>query len=162
MLPQEGLPAGTVAPAFELPELRGGQMSLEQFRGRRVLLVFSGPNCIYCERMMPDLAALPLDGRDGRPVPLVISSGTLEDNLAFFKKFGVRCSVLLTDLPDLPTEYKAWSTPSGYLIDEEGTIISELAIGGDPLMELATNPKSGLIKTGENVTFLGMPKPPGS
>ena len=159
----EGLKAGTVASAFELGDLRGGRMSLEQFRGRRVLLIFMGPHCIYCERMAPELAALPLDGREGRPVPLVISSGGLEDNVAFFDKYDVRCSVLVEGQGDgIAVAYKVSGTPSGYLIDEEGTLISDLAIGADTLFDLARNPDSKLIKTGENVAFLGMPKSPES
>src|SRR5438105_6606650 len=38
---RSGLKAGTRAPAFSLPRLEGGELSLEQLRGRRVLLVFS-------------------------------------------------------------------------------------------------------------------------
>ena len=162
MSAREGLPAGTAAPAFELSELRGGLVSLEEFRGRRVLLIFSGPHCIYCERLMPELAALPLDGRDGRPVPLIVSAGAREENLEFFDRFGVRCSVLLHEAVDLPTRYKAWSTPSGYLIDEEGTLISDVATGAEELLDLATNPKSALIKTSDHAAFLRMPRPPAS
>ena len=55
----EGLPVGTEAPAFELPDLAGGRQSLAQFRGQSVLLVFFNPACGYCREMVPKLAALP-------------------------------------------------------------------------------------------------------
>src|SRR5438445_41693 len=35
-----GLPLGSIAPDFELPELSGGRKALSDFRGRRVLVVF--------------------------------------------------------------------------------------------------------------------------
>jgi peroxiredoxin len=153
-----GLDAGVTAPAFELPELHGGLVSLEQFRGRRVLLVFFSSNCVYCEMMAPELGRLPLDGRDRRPVPLVITGAKAGEMRPFVAKHGIRCSVLLQEGGEVSKVYKGTSTPSGYLIDEEGTLISDLVVGAEPLMDLATNPASALIKTGQNVAFLGMPK----
>jgi peroxiredoxin len=153
-----GLDAGVTAPAFELPELHGGRVSLEQFRGRRVLLVFFSSQCVYCELMAPELGRLPLDGRDGRPVPLVITAAKAGEMRPFAAKHGIRCSVVLQEQGEVAKAYKGTSTPSGYLIDEEGTLISDLVVGAEPLMDLATNPKSSLIKTGQNVAFLGLPK----
>ena len=49
----QGLPLGSVAPAFELPGLIGGRMALEQFRGQRVLLIFFNPDCGFCQQMAP-------------------------------------------------------------------------------------------------------------
>src|SRR5438094_8253540 len=56
-----GLPLGSPAPEFELPDLSGGRRSLAQLRGRRVLLIFFNPRCGFCTQMAPDLAALPTD-----------------------------------------------------------------------------------------------------
>ena len=36
---RDGLPAGTAAPDFRLPEVDGGELSLDDLRGRRVLLI---------------------------------------------------------------------------------------------------------------------------
>jgi len=153
-----GLDAGVTAPAFELPELHGGRVSLEQFRGRRVLLVFFSSQCVYCELMAPELGRLTLDGRHGRPLPLVLTAAKAEEMRPFAAKHGIRCSILLQEQGEIAKAYKATATPSGYLIDEEGTLISDLAVGAEPLMDLATNPNSPLIKTAQNVAFLGMPK----
>src|SRR2546421_662908 len=40
-----GLKAGTPAPDFRLPSLNGRDLELHDFRGRRLLLVFSDPHC---------------------------------------------------------------------------------------------------------------------
>jgi peroxiredoxin len=159
----EGLSPGTTAPSFELPELGGGRVALEQFRGRRVLLVFFSAHCGYCEQMAPELAAMPLDGRDRLPVPLLIASSSPEAMRDFVAKQGLECSVLLQQNDEVSAAYKAIGTPTGYLIDEEGTLISDLAIGAPKLLELARNPDSPLIKTGSgSIAFLGMPRPPES
>src|SRR5437899_886966 len=52
----EGLPLGSEAPAFELPDLAGERKSLAQFRGQSVLLIFFNPDCGFCREMMPKLA----------------------------------------------------------------------------------------------------------
>src|SRR5436309_11971929 len=52
----EGLPVGSEAPAFELPDLAGERKSLAQFRGQPVLLIFFNPDCGFCREMMPKLA----------------------------------------------------------------------------------------------------------
>src|SRR5437016_4720298 len=55
---RNGLPAGTPAPSFRLPRVDGGELALEDYRGRRVLLVFSSPDCGPCQVLAPQLDAL--------------------------------------------------------------------------------------------------------
>src|SRR6266540_5905682 len=52
---RDGLKVGTSAPNFRLPRLDGGELSLEDFRGKRVLLVFSDPHCGPCQVLAPEL-----------------------------------------------------------------------------------------------------------
>src|SRR5216117_3455111 len=54
----EGLPVGTDAPAFELPDLEGERKSLAQFRGQPLLLIFFNPACGFCRDLAPKLAAV--------------------------------------------------------------------------------------------------------
>src|SRR4051794_9711585 len=46
-----GLPVGTAAPDFELPDLAGVRRRLSDFRDKPVLLIFFNPGCGYCTRM---------------------------------------------------------------------------------------------------------------
>ena len=45
-----GLPVGSAAPDFELPDLAGVRRGLSEFRGKPVLLIFFNPGCGYCGR----------------------------------------------------------------------------------------------------------------
>ncbi|MBV9596128.1 MAG: redoxin domain-containing protein, partial [Chloroflexi bacterium] len=55
---REGLKAGTPAPTFSLPDVHGNTVSLEAYRGRKVLLVFTDPHCGPCDQLAPELVRL--------------------------------------------------------------------------------------------------------
>jgi peroxiredoxin len=140
--PPPSLPLGSFAPEFELPDLEGNRRALSAFRGRRLLLIFFNPRCGFCTRMASDLAALPTDGADGRPLPLVISTGDAEENRKLVAEHGLRCPVLLQEQMEVASRYQCHGTPMGYLIDEAGNIASDLAVGSQALLALA-GPRDG-------------------
>jgi peroxiredoxin len=135
--PSTGLPAGSMAPVFELPDLAGTLRGLAEFRGRRVLLIFFSPHCGFCTAMTPDLAVLTSSGAHGQPMPLVVSTGDVETNRRLFQKHGVRCPVLLQEGTEVASQYHAHGTPMGYLIDEQGAIAGDLTAGAPALLALA-------------------------
>jgi peroxiredoxin len=142
------LPLGSPAPDFELPDLNGGRRSLSDFRGKKLLLLFFNPRCGFCTRMAPDLAALPIDGAAGQPLPLVITTGGVEENRKLVEEHGIRCPVLLQEQMEVGSVYQCHGTPMGYLIDAQGKIASELAIGGPALLALTDGPSAPLAGSG--------------
>jgi peroxiredoxin len=139
---REGLPVGTSAPEFELPDLAGQKHKLSEFRGKDVLLVFFNPKCGFCTKMAADLAALSLEGWNGRAVPVVVTTGNVEANRRLVAQHGIRCTVLLQEQMEVASQYRAQGTPMGYRIDAQGRIVSELAVGAEPLLQLAAAPFS--------------------
>jgi peroxiredoxin len=106
-----------------------------------VLLIFFGPRCGFCTKMLPDLAALSPEGADGRPVPVVVTSGDVEVNRGLMQEHGVRCPVLIQDeTGQVAARYQTQGTPTGYLIDAQGRIASPLAVGAPALLALAVAP----------------------
>jgi peroxiredoxin len=132
-----GLTVGTVAPDFELPDLGGVSHKLSEFRGRDVLLIFFNPKCGFCTKMADDLAALPLEAGGGRAMPLVVTTGDPEENRRLVERHGIRCVVLLQEEMEVASQCHAHGTPMGYRIDRAGRIASELAVGSEPLLQLA-------------------------
>lgn len=132
-----GLEVGSTAPAFEVPDLSGKPASLSSWRGRRVLLIFFNPQCGFCEQMADSLAALRADGSDGRPIPVLISSGDPQENRRFIQKHGIRCPVLVQQKDEILSLYRANGTPMGYLLDEDGVIAAPLAEGAEAVLALA-------------------------
>ena len=132
-----GLPMGSVAHDFALPSLSGDTMALSQWRGKRVLLIFFDPVCGYCQQMLPDLARLDPEPGDGRPTPLVVSTGGDDENRRLMEQHGVRLPVLLQEGGEVAELYRVSGTPMGYLVDAEGVTASELAVGARALLDLA-------------------------
>jgi len=133
----EGLPAGSVVHDFELPVLGGGRMTLSQWRGRRVLLVFLSPDCAYCRQMLPDLVNLLSSGYESLPVTLVISTGDPEENRKLFQDSGIFCPVLLQEQMEVAILYQVAGTPAAYLIDERGVTAAAAALGSHSVLALA-------------------------
>ena len=133
-----GLPLGTAAPDFELPDLAGARRKLSEFRGTDVLLIFFNPKCGFCTKMAADLAALPAGGGGGA-VPVVITTSDAEENRTLVERYGIRCLVLLQKEMEVATQFRAQGTPMGYRIDAAGRIASELTVGAEPLLKLATS-----------------------
>jgi peroxiredoxin len=135
-----GLAVGSVAPAFELPNLEGKQTALADFQGQSVLVIFFNPACGYCLELAPRLASIhrpaPRGGEKAFTV-LLISTGDSETNGKLFKENQLTYPVLLQKEMEVAIAYKADGTPSGYLISPEGMIASGLAIGADALLGLA-------------------------
>ena len=51
-----GPKVGDSVTAFRLPSLGGQEVSLDDFRGKRVLLMHWSPTCGFCDLIAPDLA----------------------------------------------------------------------------------------------------------
>ncbi len=76
---RNGLPSGATAPDFRIPRLGGGELSLAEFRGRPVLLVFSDPHCGPCDALA---SRLERRSRDEQVQVVMVSRGDSESNRA--------------------------------------------------------------------------------
>lgn len=134
---REGLKPGTPAPAFELPEVRGGTVSLGAHRGRKVLLVFSDPDCAPCEQLAPHLVRLHEQHRNNGLDLLLVGRGDPKENRRKAEEHGFEFPVLLQHRWEISLQYGIFATPVGFLIDENGVITEKVAKGVDQILALA-------------------------
>jgi methylamine dehydrogenase accessory protein MauD len=120
-LGRSGLKAGKKAPAFTLPTVAGGEVSLHDFAGRKVLLVLMHPGCGPCHGLTPELNRLQDAG--GVQV-LVVQNGDLETVRKWADEHRPRFPVAVQERLSLSTRYEAFATPFAFLIDERGVIAS--------------------------------------
>jgi peroxiredoxin len=137
-LNRSGLKTGVVAPDFRLPRIDGGELTLNELRGRRVLLVFSDPECGPCEELAPRLEKLHQERSDLRVV--VVSRREIDANREKAANLGLSFPIVLQRQWEISREYGMFATPIGYLIDEQGVILRDVAVGVEPILALAEEP----------------------
>ncbi len=125
--------SGQAAPSFTLPDLGGGKVSLESYRGEPTMVLFWNPECGFCQRMLDDLKEWEEDPDDDAPRLLVVSTGSVQQNLAQ----GLRSTVVLDTDFSVGAAFGATGTPSAVLVDAEGRIASGVAAGGRAVLALA-------------------------
>jgi methylamine dehydrogenase accessory protein MauD len=119
---RNGLKPGAIAPSFALPQAAGGEISLHDFAGRRVLLVFTQSGCGPCHRVMPELNRLQAAGE---VQVLVVNNGELEPTRAWATQARARFPVAVQEHYGLSRKYEVFATPYAFLIDERGVIASK-------------------------------------
>jgi peroxiredoxin len=132
-----GLQVATSVPPFRLPDLGGSEVGLEDFRGKRVLLVHWDPQCGFCRRIAPDLAALQGGLRKRRTELLLLSYRDPGSNKALAEEHGLDCPILLQPERERVEAFATLGTPAAYLLDEKGRVAKALALGAEEVPELA-------------------------
>ncbi len=134
---RNGLAVGTPAPLFRLPDLQGRTVSLEEYRGRRVLLVFSDPHCGPCDELAPDLARLHQQHANNGLALVLVGRGNAEENRLKAEQHGLRFPVVLQEKWKLSKQYGIFAAPVAFLIGEDGVIAKDVAVGREAILALA-------------------------
>jgi thiol-disulfide isomerase/thioredoxin len=129
-----GPKVGEPAPAVRLADLKGAEVSLqEDFGGEETLVLFWNPGCGFCQQMLPDLKDWEANSPENPPKLLVVSAGSEEAN----REMGLASPVLLDQQFAVGRAFGASGTPSAVLVDAEGKVASEVAVGAPGVLELA-------------------------
>jgi peroxiredoxin len=134
---RNGLKAGTPAPIFRLPDLQGRMVSLEEYRGRRVLLVFSDPQCGPCDELAPHLSRLHQEHENNGLALVLVGRGDGAENRRKAEQHGLRFPVVLQEKWKLSKEYGIFTTPVAFLISKDGVVEKDVAVGKDAILALA-------------------------
>jgi thiol-disulfide isomerase/thioredoxin len=127
----EVLEIGRPAPLFKLQDLSGQQISLDQYRGKIVLLDFWQTSCGPCRMIMPLLEKIQKEYPDSM-VLLAINLGESRDAIQeYLRQQGLSSHVLLDQDQSVGGIYTTGAIPMQVLIDKEG-IVRDIQIGFDP------------------------------
>jgi len=135
--PEAGLPIGSPALAFNLPGLHGETVPLNALRvaGRRVLLLFTDPDCGPCDALLPVIGALQRD-HSSKVLTSVIGRGSTEVNLVKSTEHGLY-NVLIDEDGSVGRAYQVTEIPTAVIVNPDGTIGSLLAEGAEAVREMA-------------------------
>jgi thiol-disulfide isomerase/thioredoxin len=124
---------GEEAPEVKLSDLEGHNVELADFRGEHTLVLFWNTGCGFCQQMLPDLKEWESQAPEGAPRLVVVSAGTEEA----IREMGLTSPMLLDQQFATGRAFGASGTPSAVLVDAEGKVASEVAVGAPAVMELA-------------------------
>jgi cytochrome c biogenesis protein CcmG, thiol:disulfide interchange protein DsbE len=124
--------AGTPAPAYRALSLAGDTVSLEDFRGRVVLLNVWATWCAPCVREMPALERLhrSLSGNGLSVVAVSVDAATpglgVADVRGFVDELGLTFTVLLDPGGEIERLFRVGGLPMTFLIDREGRVLERI------------------------------------
>lgn len=132
---RDGIAVGKQAPAFTMLDGGGHMVSLADFRGRPLLLVFGAPNCKPCQNLIPDLNVFARE-RAAEMSVLFLSRGDAHTNAEFIRAYEIEVPVLTQEDSSDADRYQARVTPFGFLIDSEGIIRAKGLVNNRDSLEL--------------------------
>lgn len=135
---RNGLPAGTVAPEFTLNDLYGRKTSISEYRGRRLILIFSDPHCGPCNDLAPHLNRI-YRRRSSATEIIMVSRGEADENRQKAEAHGFNFPVVLQDRWKISKLYGIFATPVAFLIGEDGRTERKVAIGFQEIRSLVLN-----------------------
>ena len=121
--------AGDKAPYFELPDLEGNMVSLDDLLAQQkpALLVFSSPGCGPCNELFPEIAGWQA-AYSNLVTVAVLASGNAEENMTKAAQHGIRTLLLQKDA-EPALSFRATATPSAVLVEPDGSVSIGLAAG---------------------------------
>ncbi len=125
---------GSVAPLWTLPTPDGGSISLEDLRGKVVIMDFWATWCAPCREVMPGLQELHETYGD-ELVVIGVNTWEQEDPAAFMAENGYTYPIVIQG-DEVAAEYFVEGIPTFYVIAQDGTVAFH-AVGADPANEEA-------------------------
>lgn len=120
---EPGVAIGETAPPFDLPDSRNEEVSLADFRGRKVMLVFSSSDCRFCKEMYPELKQLTAETSTTTSVVMLQLRSTPEENQSLSIEQGFNFPVLVAS-KQVFLDYGVRGTPFSILVNEAGEIVA--------------------------------------
>lgn len=129
---------GSVAPDFEMTAMDGSIETVEQYRGKVVLLNVWATWCGPCLQEMPamqrlyeamagtdfEILAVSIDARLGETDGVGRPGGDLR---AFAEELGLTFPILHNPAGDIQRVYQTMGVPESFVIDRQGVIVKKIA-----------------------------------
>lgn len=111
---------------FKLRDLNGNEVSLSDFKGKKVFLNFWASWCPPCKAEMPDIEKLYQETKNSDLVILAVNLGEDSKTVkSFISKNNYNFKVLLDSDQEVAIKYNITSIPTSFFIDKNGNIVSK-------------------------------------
>ncbi len=123
---------GHEIPEFSLHDLTGQPIGANSLKGKKTLVAFWGLDCGHCKQMLDDLRKWDRSRSNGDPAMVVFSDGDISANAAL----DFRSPTIIDPGHKVSEKFGMFGTPSAVLVNEDGIIISETAMGAADIWAL--------------------------
>jgi peroxiredoxin/uncharacterized membrane protein YphA (DoxX/SURF4 family) len=120
-----GLKIGVEAPPFKLTGANGSELRKEHLIGKKTLLTFWSPTCPHCTTFLEEFKEWEGSRSNGDPQVIMISDGDEAEH----RDLGVRSPIVIDKGHRTSAKLGMLGTPSAVLINEDGVIQTETAVG---------------------------------
>jgi thiol-disulfide isomerase/thioredoxin len=128
---ESAVQVGKPAPSFKLPDLNGREISLDQYKGRVVMLDFWATWCGPCRMTMPLFERLQKEFSSTLVLVAINLQEPKNTVLDYVYKQGLNSQVLLDERGTVGEIYGTASIPMQVLIDKQG-IVRDVINGFNP------------------------------
>lgn len=119
---REGLSPGKPAPDFTLPSVASGDLSLQDFAGRELLLLFTQSGCGPCHSIAPELNRL---HENGQHQILVVNNGEHNETQAWANEIQARFPIVTQSEWEISKKFQVFATPYAFVVDAQGMIAAK-------------------------------------
>ncbi|CAN5641835.1 hypothetical protein BH20ACI4_BH20ACI4_31820 [soil metagenome] len=123
---------GENVPEFSIENLEGNLVSTKDLTGRKTLVTYWSLSCGWCEKMLDDLREWDKTRGADEPDLILLSSGDAGKH----RELGLQSQIILEEDKDISKKFGMEGTPSAVLINENGKIASEVAVGAENIFAL--------------------------
>lgn len=120
-----GTNIGDTAPDFTLKKVNGEELTLRDFRGKKILINFWTTWCEPCKIEMPDIQKLHEEQKNVQVLTINMQEERGKVINFLFTK-GYTFPALLDPKREVSSSYLVRSIPTTYFIDENGVIINKI------------------------------------
>ncbi len=129
---EQTLKIGQAVPELSVTDLSGQRLTDADLKGKQTLVAFWSTGCSHCSAMLPDLRNWDESKNADEPNLLVFSDGDEET----LREFGLISPIVLDEGHRTAATLGMFGTPSAVLVNEDGVIVTETAIGAPNIWSL--------------------------
>lgn len=123
---------GESIPQFSATDINGRRITEKDFAGRKTLVAFSSPTCGHCVNLMQQIREWEPGRKAHDPEIIIFTDGDEEEE----RKLGLEASIIIDKEYKTATKFGMRGVPSAVLVNENGIIATEAAIGPSNIWSL--------------------------
>ncbi len=116
---------GKPIPTFSIKDLAGNEITNDSLAGRKTLVAFTSRTCPHCAVLMEQIREWEIKKTPNEPGFIIFA----DEEPAGLKDLGLESPILVDPKYKIAKQFGLYGAPSAVLVNEDGMIVTESAIG---------------------------------